>query len=388
MKTNNSYVKISFLLLLLFFLQITFFSSSTLGQSKAYEEYKKEIQHLTYSRQHRKAIQLIKEMMDIYPNKKEWLFILAYNYTELRELKTAAKVLEEYLKAFPNTNEAERLLAMNYIEQGLHDKALPLLEKCLAVNPDDTVVRLEYSRTLLEKGLYEKAEKQCRISLNSKPDDYKGWWMLGNILLKEKKYDSAVDAYGETLKLKPKTYDVIHGLGVAYYRNGNYSNAIKYFLQLPGRKIKLFLFLFFLSIPLVGLIFYFKDIISRKALAQKWAIGVSAFFVIGEFVLIRHAGRFLYGRPFPFFYEFFDVSIVFCEAMLLYFLIRLKKWARIAYLIYWLAFSVLVVAYAFVNIDAFTQRSFYNQIAVFLFAIYSLAFLCYFTRPKVKEMFR
>ena len=389
MRTSNKYIKISILLLFLFSLQIIFFTNSAMCQSRSYEEYRTEIRYLWDSGQFKKGIGVIKEMLSYYPEKRQlWLPILSGYYTELRDLKSAAEVLEEYLQSFPNDYKMKRLLAMNYGEQGLHDKAIPLLKECLTFNPNDAIIRYEYSMSLEEKGLYKEAEKQCRLYLDLKSDDYKGWWLFGNIMLKEKRYEDAVNAYEKALQLRPKTYDVIHGLGIAYYRNGNYGSAIKYFLQLPGRRIKLFLFLFFLLIPLVGLISYFKDIIGKKLLTQKWTMGVSIFFVISVFLLIRHAGRFLYGKPFPFPYKIFDISIIFCEAILLYFLFRLKNWARFGYLIYWFVFSILVIVYAFINMNVFRQRGLYTQFATFLPAIYSLAFLYYFTRPKVREMFK
>lgn len=388
--------KITFSFIFLFSFSGIIYPNFASCQTKTQDEYFKEYERLTDSDQYAKASKVLKEMIAAYPESKPFFSYmvdlnLAISFAMRGDLKTAEKVFGDALNKYPERKaDMLRIFAGYYADRGSYDKALLSFKKSIELDPGYTSTYYAYALTLKKKGLYEEAEKQCRLYLNSEPADYKGWWVLGNIAVEEKKYDAALEWYKRALKLNPKEDQVFYGIGYTYLKKWDYINAVKYFVQIPGRRIQAILVSVLICFVFFSIVLYFKEMWQNRNKTsdkdKKWLIGVSIFFAIQMFLITRNAWTRIIDLQGP--RELFLFSILSIEAIILYFLFRLRNWARIALLIYWVILYIIAVLTAIFSNEWRQQVTINQQLYFVGFFLYALLFIYFFTRQQVKAIFR
>nr|2AVP_A Chain A, synthetic consensus TPR protein [Methanothrix harundinacea 6Ac] len=55
------------------------------------------------------------------------------------------------------------------------------------------------------------------------------WYNLGNAYYKQGDYDEAIEYYQKALELDPRSAEAWYNLGNAYYKQGDYDEAIEYY---------------------------------------------------------------------------------------------------------------------------------------------------------------
>jgi len=109
-----------------------------------------------------------------------------------------------------------------------HELAIEYYENYLAKEPKDirSIYNISYCYSVIED--YPKALKYAKIGENISPEIASFQWLLGRINLMLKNYELAIEYYKNYLKKEPKCFVGIFGLSCCYYKNKDFSKALKY----------------------------------------------------------------------------------------------------------------------------------------------------------------
>lgn len=207
----------------------------------------------------------------------------------------------------------------------------------------------------------------------------------GYVLEGKGDYSAAIDAYKKALQIEPQNDIVLYALGYTYFKKGERLNSYKYFLKVKGKKFQALSFLILIVIALIGLLSYFrKGIKMRGSTLNKWFIGTAIFFAVELFFSIRSANSRV--RGFPDAAELMLFFITSSRFILLFFLFRLKNWARIAY--FFMIFSMCFAASILPYLQAYERAYSAHFISAFIGITYVISFIYFFTRDKVKKLFK
>lgn len=120
------------------------------------------------------------------------------------------------------------LLSSLYQAQGDTHAAMKVMEAAVGVYPDNAQLLFEYGLILERNGMSDQALSKMEKVLELKPDhaealNYIGYtWADRNVNL-----DKALEYILKANSLKPESGFIIDSLGWAYYRLGNYDQAVK-----------------------------------------------------------------------------------------------------------------------------------------------------------------
>ncbi|MBW1668178.1 MAG: tetratricopeptide repeat protein [Deltaproteobacteria bacterium] len=104
--------------------------------------------------------------------------------------------------------------------------ALRHLKYASALGYDDSFLLGKVSELLADNGYYEEARIELEKALENKPGDVKNsaW---GVYYYKKREYIMAAEYFKKALQLKPRDYFYLRNLGLALYRVGDRTEALK-----------------------------------------------------------------------------------------------------------------------------------------------------------------
>lgn len=155
-------------------------------------------------------------------------------YRELGRLYLAKGDLNNSLRHFRQATELNRLDVISYHSLGniLHrigdiTGAMDNFGKAMEISPRHSERAFHFAKILLRQKYFKEARKVLRMLLRNNNDDIDLKEEVANVCNKYGLYDLAIKLFREILAADSSRYYLVKKLGIAYYRNGNYSKAVQ-----------------------------------------------------------------------------------------------------------------------------------------------------------------
>lgn len=182
--------------------------ASTGGVPDAARDLYKEAVESAQAGERTKAIDKLKQALQIYPNFMTALNELGVQYLALKQYKEAAEALRTAIKIAPDAFHPH----LNYgiVLLQLKDYKGALTELQLAVQKDSSsaVAYLQFGRALVNVGNYDAAERSLKQSLSIGGEDVvEAHRYLAAVYIEKQQSQLAADELESYLKLSPKTKD-------------------------------------------------------------------------------------------------------------------------------------------------------------------------------------
>jgi tetratricopeptide (TPR) repeat protein len=144
------------------------------------------------------------------------------------EHERAVKELSRALELAPDDAAAATLLGWAQMLLGEHDEALFTYQKVLARDPANAIARVNLGYISLQKGIYGEAiehlTRATREGGDRKAELY-GTFYLGLVYSRREMYADARRFFRRALELGPNLMEAYWELGLAYYLDGNRTQA-------------------------------------------------------------------------------------------------------------------------------------------------------------------
>ncbi len=115
---------------------------------------------LRHTGDHRRAEQIIKRTLQMFPDREGLWLERALNYTAWGKNDKAVATMQEYLDDHPRSAAALNFIGYTWAEQGIKlDEAEKLIKKALELSPDSGYIMDSLGWVYFQKGDYEKALK-------------------------------------------------------------------------------------------------------------------------------------------------------------------------------------------------------------------------------------
>ena len=131
---------------------------------------------------------------------------------------------------------------------GAIPQAIQIYEEAIALDPEWIDAYNNLGNIFLKAGKIEEAEATYKKAIAANPEHFGSYLNLGNVLMERHQVDEAFETYEKALQLKPRDPDILNNLGVAldakndpaqaalyygyaYYRKGQYQEAIDQYQQ-------------------------------------------------------------------------------------------------------------------------------------------------------------
>jgi len=158
-----------------------------------------------------------------------------------KETEKSFNLLKELVQEYPDDKELKYQLAGNYYFKQL-DKAEQLLQQTLQLDPQYVQVYILQSALFREKGEYESAISSLNNYVKIKKDDASPYHNLGEIYEAKGDFKKAAAYYNKALLVKPDFHFSILSLANIYSTLGEYKKAKEKYLSalkvLPSEELK------------------------------------------------------------------------------------------------------------------------------------------------------
>jgi Tfp pilus assembly protein PilF len=226
------HVRWSVLLLILVGLSLSGCSTTSKAQREKSAEahYKLGIAYLNESPpQTQQAFVEFQKAIEVDPKDRDSLYALGHIYFTRDKFAEARDAFIKVIQIDPNFPEAHNYLGTVYERLNERDKAIEEYKKALA-NPQYMTPQYPHrnlAMIYLNANEYKSAIKEFKEALSFPPPGdnprfipmvYNG---LGQAYYKDGQYPEAVDAFNEALKIVPDYTEVHFFLGQAYYKTGS-----------------------------------------------------------------------------------------------------------------------------------------------------------------------
>lgn len=144
------------------------------------------------------------------------------------EMSRIYNASENFTKAYqlePKNNEVIEELSSLYFNNRQFQKAIELVQQCNTCNNSDRILGI--SNYNLED--YSKAEKYLKLALTENDKDADVIYTLGKTYLELENEKEAIPLFQQAIALKPSNNQWMYDLGLIYYSQNDFKNALKYF---------------------------------------------------------------------------------------------------------------------------------------------------------------
>jgi tetratricopeptide (TPR) repeat protein len=136
-------------------------------------------------------------------------------------------VLEEFVKTRGEDPRAHVALAQVYVEASRGAQAVKVLQTAQTRFPDETLLTFELGAILDKQKRHAEAEAAFRQVIAQDPENAPALNYLGYLLAERgEKLDESVDLVKRALAIEPENGSYLDSLGWAYYKAGNYPQAL------------------------------------------------------------------------------------------------------------------------------------------------------------------
>lgn len=179
-----------------------------------------------------KALVYYQKAHEIDPANPYYIVSMA-NYYEAKGDKTAAEtqirnaLVNEKLDVETKVNILSRyILKLQQTQQGT-ESANVLFETLLEQHPEDTDLKLMYGGLLLAQDKKEEAKFQFQLVTEMEPENAGAWQQLLNIALKSEDIPEIERICRKCIELFPDSPEYYFYLGIAYYQQEKYQEALQ-----------------------------------------------------------------------------------------------------------------------------------------------------------------
>ena len=147
---------------------------------------------------------------------------LAINFVSQGKVDQAERTFRETLRIAPQDRSANFNLGLLLLSQKKPKEAILALQR---VHPADSSVLLNLVQAQLMAGLSAPALRTAETLSRQNAKDVKLHFTLGVVLASKKQYGPAIHEFEIANALQPRTIEILHDLGQAYLRDGQFSKA-------------------------------------------------------------------------------------------------------------------------------------------------------------------
>jgi len=147
---------------------------------------------------------------------------LAINFVSQGKVDQAERTFRETLRIAPQDRSANFNLGLLLLSQKKPKEAILALQR---VRPADSSVLLNLVQAQLMAGLSAPALRTAETLSRQNTKDVKLHFTLGVVLASKKQYGPAIHEFEIANALQPRTIEILHDLGQAYLRDGQFSKA-------------------------------------------------------------------------------------------------------------------------------------------------------------------
>jgi len=204
---------------------------------------------LTHGRRFREAEQKYKTFLMYDNNNSRTLMNLGILYYLSERYQEAFEAISQSLQIEPDNAACYYNLGLIFEKTSNQELAINAYRQAIALNRENIDAYNNLGNILLQTGQLEEAEGIYHQAIQVSPKDFGSYQNLGNTLMASQKWDEALETYQQALNLKPRDPDILYNLSLAYegkgdrvsslnylafsyYRQGDLTEAIKYFEQL------------------------------------------------------------------------------------------------------------------------------------------------------------
>jgi protein O-GlcNAc transferase len=179
--------------------------------------------------EHERALELDPNMVQAHLN-------LINYYGRIGRLDRAGEHYKAALALSPNLAELHYDYAVLNTLKGDLPQAAASFQRALEINPSYPEAHSKYGYVLMVQGKLSEAEREFRLALDNDPNLRAAHFNLARILIQQNKTDEAIEHLHKTLAPEDEnTPRYMYALGAAYYRAGNYQEALRYMREARTR---------------------------------------------------------------------------------------------------------------------------------------------------------
>lgn len=218
------------------------------NKKKTLDKLHREALALQQSGRYEEAEKKYKELLQWDKNQAYVLLNLGMLYYITNRYQQALNVLLRSLELEPSKAIQHYSVGLVLEKIGSIPEAIQAYQQAIALEPQWIDPYNNLGNILLQAGELEQAESIYRLAIAANPNHFGSYLNLGNVLMSRHQVDEAVATYEQALHLKPRNPDILYNLGVAfdaknkpeqaalhygyaYYRQGEYQEAIDQYQQ-------------------------------------------------------------------------------------------------------------------------------------------------------------
>jgi len=185
--------------------------------------------HAAFNEEHEKAFDLLKELVQAYPDDKELQYQLAGNYYVHKEIDKTEEHLKYAFQLDPEYVPLYTLQSRLFRDKGDYESAINTLKKYIKIKPDDALPYHNLGEIYESIGDYQKGIEYFKKALSIKPDFHFSMMDLAHIHSTLGNYQTAREQYLSALNILPSEElkaEVYSGLAHVDLSTGKYRQAI------------------------------------------------------------------------------------------------------------------------------------------------------------------
>lgn len=186
-----------------------------------------------------KALAYYEKAHEVDPSNPYYTVSMA-NYYEVKGDKEAAEtqirnaLVNDKLDVETKVNILSRYIQrLQQTKQGT-ESAKALFQTLLEQHPEDTNLKIMYGGLLLLQGKNDEAKFQFQLVTEMEPDNAGAWQQLLNLALKSEEIPEVIRICRKCMELFPNAPEYYFYLGIAYYQQGNYQEALNIYYDGVG----------------------------------------------------------------------------------------------------------------------------------------------------------
>jgi len=183
------------------------------------------------------AIELMRQLVDQYPDVAAGHFALAHLAVRVGDLDVAAAAVSRALVLKPDWEDAALFKARILVSQKQNVQAQRYFEEFLGSHPGANSVRLHYARFLVDQKQWEKARDQFKQVVAQAPTDADSIFAVALLALQTNRLDEAQTYLKRVLELRPKNDQARIYLGQALEEDKRYAEAAQWYSQVRSEEL-------------------------------------------------------------------------------------------------------------------------------------------------------